>query len=53
VKVAVHHDDTAREVARGIDAIEARIRAAVPIAHVIYIEPDLYRAAAAKQPKQS
>jgi cation diffusion facilitator family transporter len=53
VKVAVHHDDTAREVARGIDAIEARIRAAVPIAHVIYIEPDLYRAAAAKQSEQS
>ena len=48
VKVAVHHDDTAREVARGIDAIEARIRAAVPIAHVIYVEPDLYRAAAPK-----
>ena len=45
VKVAVHHDDTAQQVASGIDAIERRIRAAVPIAHVIYIEPDLYRTA--------
>jgi cation diffusion facilitator family transporter len=42
-KVAVHHDDTAAEVARHIDAIEKRIRDAVPIATVIYIEPDLYR----------
>ncbi|HEY3504133.1 MAG TPA: cation diffusion facilitator family transporter [Actinocatenispora sp.] len=43
-KIAVHHDDTAAQVAKGIDAIESRIRAAVPIARVIYIEPDLYRA---------
>ena len=27
------------DVARGIDAVEARIRAAVPIARVIYLEP--------------
>jgi cation diffusion facilitator family transporter len=31
------------EIAREIDAVEARIRAAVPMARVIYIEPDLYR----------
>ena len=31
------------EVARAIDAAEARIRAAVPIARVIYLEPDIYR----------
>jgi divalent metal cation (Fe/Co/Zn/Cd) transporter len=43
-KVAVRHDDTAATVARNIDAIEARIRAAVPIATVIYLEPDLDRA---------
>jgi len=42
-KIAVHHDDTASEVARGIDAVEQRIRAAVPIARMIYLEPDLYR----------
>jgi cation diffusion facilitator family transporter len=29
--------------ARAIDDVEARIRAAVPIARVIYLEPDLYR----------
>ena len=40
-KIAVHHDDTAAEVARAIDAAEARFRAAVPIARVIYLEPDI------------
>lgn len=30
------------DVARSIDAVEAAIRAAVPIARVIYIEPDVY-----------
>ena len=42
-KIAVAHDDTAADVARGIDAAERRIRAAVPIAKVIYLEPDLDR----------
>ncbi|GGX61329.1 cation diffusion facilitator family transporter [Streptomyces minutiscleroticus] len=42
-KVAVQHDDTATEVATAIDAAEARIREAVPIARVIYLEPDVYR----------
>jgi divalent metal cation (Fe/Co/Zn/Cd) transporter len=28
---------------RAIDTVEARIRAAVPIARVIYLEPDVYR----------
>ncbi|MFE0045443.1 cation diffusion facilitator family transporter [Streptomyces albireticuli] len=48
-KIAVRHDDTAVEIARAIDAAEARIREAVPIARVIYLEPDIYdeRAAAA------
>jgi cation diffusion facilitator family transporter len=46
-KVAVRHDDTAGEVARAIDAAEERIRAAVPIARVIYLEPDIYSEAAA------
>jgi cation diffusion facilitator family transporter len=41
-KIAVHHDDTAAEVARAIDAAEARIREAEPIARVIYLEPDIY-----------
>jgi cation diffusion facilitator family transporter len=41
-KIAVQHDDTATEVARAIDAAESRIREAVPIARVIYLEPDIY-----------
>ncbi|QKW50199.1 cation diffusion facilitator family transporter [Streptomyces buecherae] len=46
-KIAVRHDDTATEVAAAIDAAEERIRAAVPIARVIYLEPDIYSATAA------
>ncbi|MFG1703550.1 cation diffusion facilitator family transporter [Nonomuraea sp. M3C6] len=42
-KIAVSHDDSAGEVARGIDEAERRIREAVPIARVIYLEPDLDR----------
>jgi len=38
-KFAVREGDSAADVARGIDAVEARIRAAVPIARVIYLEP--------------
>jgi cation diffusion facilitator family transporter len=52
-KIAVRHDDTAGDVARAIDSAEARIRAAVPIARVIYLEPDVYseaRAQAARGP---
>ncbi|MGH3737513.1 MAG: cation diffusion facilitator family transporter, partial [Micromonosporaceae bacterium] len=43
-KVAVRHDYTAADVARHIDAIETRVRAAVPIARMIYLEPDIYTA---------
>ncbi|MFH8991073.1 cation diffusion facilitator family transporter [Streptomyces sp. NPDC017940] len=46
-KIAVQHDDTAREIADAINAAEARIREAVPIARVIYLEPDIYSEAAA------
>ncbi|MER7362486.1 cation diffusion facilitator family transporter [Nonomuraea wenchangensis] len=42
-KIAVQHNDTAAEVARGIDEAERRIREAEPIARVIYLEPDLDR----------
>jgi divalent metal cation (Fe/Co/Zn/Cd) transporter len=42
-KIGVRHDDTARSVAAGIDAAEGRIRAAVPIAELIVLEPDLYQ----------
>ncbi|ANZ18342.1 cation diffusion facilitator family transporter [Streptomyces noursei] len=54
-KIAVQHDGTAAEVARAIDAAEARIREAVPIARVIYLEPDIYdeKAAATQAPSGS
>jgi cation diffusion facilitator family transporter len=46
-KIAVRESDTAAQVAAGIDAAERRIRAAVPIARTIYLEPDIYRPARA------
>ncbi|MFG2650759.1 cation diffusion facilitator family transporter [Streptomyces sp. NPDC048436] len=48
-KIAVQHDDTATEVASAINAAEGRIRAAVPIARVIYLEPDIYSESAAAE----
>jgi divalent metal cation (Fe/Co/Zn/Cd) transporter len=50
-KIAVRHDDTAAAVARAIDEAEDRIRAAVPIARVIYLEPDLRRPGAVTGPE--
>jgi cation diffusion facilitator family transporter len=47
-KVGVPAGDSAREVARAIDAAEQRVRAAVPIARVIYLEPDIYDAVRAR-----
>ncbi|MEU5315105.1 cation diffusion facilitator family transporter [Streptomyces sp. NPDC021056] len=46
-KIAVQHDDTAAEVANAINAAEARIREAVSIARVIYLEPDIFSASEA------
>lgn len=46
-KIAVQHDDTAAEVATAINAAEERIRTAVPIARVVYLEPDIYDETAA------
>ncbi|AWE50652.1 MULTISPECIES: cation diffusion facilitator family transporter [Streptomyces] len=46
-KIAVQHDDTAAEIAGAINAAEGRIRDAVPIARVIYLEPDIYSEAEA------
>lgn len=40
-KIAVRGTDTAEQVARTIDAAEARIREAEPVARVIYLEPDV------------
>ncbi len=41
-KVAVPAEMTAAELVTGIDAAEKRVRAAVPIADTIYLEPDIY-----------
>jgi cation diffusion facilitator family transporter len=46
-KIAVPKDESAEDVARSIDSAEKRIRAAVPIARLIYLEPDIFRAPAA------
>ena len=46
-KIAVRPDDPGRTIAAGIDAAERRVRAAVPIARMIYLEPDVYSEARA------
>ncbi|MCB5281530.1 cation diffusion facilitator family transporter [Arthrobacter sp. AL08] len=42
-KISIGSSDTGREIAAAIDSAETRIRQAVPIARVIYLEPDLQR----------
>jgi cation diffusion facilitator family transporter len=41
-KIGVPADLTARDLAAGINDAEKRVRAAVPIAETIYLEPDIY-----------
>jgi cation diffusion facilitator family transporter len=41
-KLAVHGEARLADVAAAIDVVESRIRAAVPAARVIYIEPDVW-----------
>ena len=43
MKVAVPATDSAVEVAAAIDAVEARVRSAVPIVGALYVEPDIRR----------
>ncbi|WP_306357716.1 MULTISPECIES: cation diffusion facilitator family transporter [unclassified Nocardia] len=45
-KVAIAPGLEITEIAAAIDDAEARVRAAVPIAKIMYLEPDLYRATA-------
>ncbi len=47
MKVAVAATDSAQQVVAAIDALEQRVRVAVPIARVMYVEPDLYDSARA------
>ena len=49
-KITVGHDQTAASIARAINGAEARVRAAVPIARRIYLEPDIYDAQPADTP---
>jgi cation diffusion facilitator family transporter len=48
-KIAVGPKASAGEVAAAIDEAERRVRTAVPIARVIYLEPDIDRATASVQ----
>jgi len=43
-KIGVNAEDNAVQIAEAIDLAEARVRRAVPIARVIYLEPDIYSA---------
>jgi divalent metal cation (Fe/Co/Zn/Cd) transporter len=42
-KIAVGGAESGTDISSHIDTVEERIRAAVPIARVIYLEPDIYR----------
>jgi cation diffusion facilitator family transporter len=46
-KIAVPPSERAEEIAAHIDEAESRIREAMPVARVIYIEPDIYHPEAA------
>jgi cation diffusion facilitator family transporter len=49
-KISVAAGDSGLDIAKAIDDAEARIRADVPIARVIYLEPDIRRAQVASGP---
>ena len=42
-KISISQSDTGQDIAKAIDDAETRIREAVPIARVIYLEPDVQR----------
>jgi cation diffusion facilitator family transporter len=48
-KVAVRESDSAAQLTAGINAAEQRVRAAVPTAQTIYLEPDIYQPGKANQ----
>ncbi|XAS65226.1 cation diffusion facilitator family transporter [Micrococcaceae bacterium Sec5.8] len=47
-KIRIGRSDTGQDIARAIDSAETRIREAVPIARVIYLEPDVQRDSAGR-----
>ena len=42
-KIAIRHNDTGAQIARDIDGAEIALRAAVPTARYVFLEPDLDR----------
>ncbi len=50
-KIGVDHDDSADSVAAIIDEAERRVRAAEPVAQVIYLEPDIFRSDHVRAPR--
>jgi len=49
-KVGVPQDKLLADVASDINAVEKRIREAVPAARIVYLEPDVFRAPGVEQP---
>lgn len=49
-KIGLHDEKPLGAAARDIDEIEQRIRAAVPHARIIYLEPDVYRSVSGERP---
>ena len=49
-KIAIRDSATAGQIAAGIDAAERSLRAAVPTAKYVYLEPDLDRLAGEANP---
>ena len=45
-KIAIAHNDTGEQIARDIDSAEQALRAAVPTARYVFLEPDLDRTTA-------
>lgn len=45
-KISIGRTDSGQDIAKAIDDAEARVREAVPIARVIYLEPDVQRVSA-------
>ncbi|MER7798190.1 cation diffusion facilitator family transporter [Microbacterium sp. NPDC096154] len=52
-KVGLPRDKSLFEVAADINTVEKRIREAVPIARIIYLEPDVYRPAGESLPTEA
>lgn len=47
-KIAVSQDASGEDITEAIDAAEKRVRAIVPIARYVYLEPDIYSAAGSR-----